>query len=189
MRRPGSAPVTANRGDSRENAAEQSPLPRRETLTGPAARRFAVLALPERNRHLPRSASGSDAPAAHSCLSALGTHMSTPVARHRAHPRRTATSGTLLALDLARGLHETVDRRMPEAAALAAWLAQHAAAFGLSDEAVPELGYAHISCRMRIGLGKPLRAYDAVRFGALRQPENTNRNGLVAWIIRGCPAR
>ena len=51
------------------------------------------------------------------------------------------------------------------------------------------LGYAHISCRMRIGLGKPLRAYDAVQFGALRQPENTNRNGLVAWIIRGCPAR
>ena len=53
----------------------------------------------------------------------------------------------------------------------------------------PLLGYAHISCRMRIGLGKPLRAYDAVPFGALRQPENTNRNGLVAWIIRGCPAR
>jgi hypothetical protein len=61
----------------------------------------------------------------------------------------------------------------------------------MKDCACPmeQLGYAHISCRMRIGLGKPLRAYDAVRFGALRQLENTNRNGLVAWIIRGCPAR
>ena len=77
--------------------------------------------------------------------------MSTPVARHRAHPRRTATSGTLLALDLARGLHETVDRRMPEAAALAAWLAQHAAAFGLSDEAVPE-GYSKYSDSARRGV-------------------------------------
>src|SRR5271166_7075770 len=51
------------------------------------------------------------------------------------------------------------------------------------------LGYAHISCRVRIGIRKRLRAYDAVRFGSLRQPEDTNRNGLVAWIIRGCPAR
>src|SRR5208337_1099674 len=49
------------------------------------------------------------------------------------------------------------------------------------------LGYAHISCRVRIGIRKRLRAYDAVRFGSLRQPEDTNRNGLVAWIIRGCP--
>src|SRR5208283_2715527 len=47
------------------------------------------------------------------------------------------------------------------------------------------LGYAHISCRVRIGIRKRLRAYDAVRFGSLRQPEDTNRNGLVAWIIRG----
>src|SRR5271166_953497 len=52
-----------------------------------------------------------------------------------------------------------------------------------------QLGYAHISCRVRIGIRKRLRAYDAVRFGSLRQPEDTNRNGLVAWIIRGCPAR
>src|SRR5271157_5410753 len=51
------------------------------------------------------------------------------------------------------------------------------------------LGYAHILCRVRIGIRKRLRAYDAVRFGSLRQPEDTNRNGLVAWIIRGCPAR
>src|SRR5208283_2593120 len=51
------------------------------------------------------------------------------------------------------------------------------------------LGYAHISCGVRIGIRKRLRAYDAVRFGSLRQPEDTNRNGLVAWIIRGCPAR
>jgi len=42
---------------------------------------------------------------------------------------------------------------------------------------------------MRIGCRKPLHAYGVVRFGALRQPGNTNRNGLVAWIIRRCPAR
>src|SRR5271165_7122286 len=42
----------------------------------------------------------------------------------------------------------------------------------------PRLGYAHISCRVRIGIRKRLRAYDAVRFGSLRQPEDTNRNGL-----------
>src|SRR5271157_6064142 len=35
------------------------------------------------------------------------------------------------------------------------------------------LGYAHISCRVRIGIRKRLRAYDAVRFGSLRQPEDT----------------
>ena len=43
-----------------------------------------------------------------------------------------------MALDCARGVYEAVDRRMPEAAALANWLRQSAAAFGLPDTAVPD---------------------------------------------------
>src|SRR5208337_3620809 len=58
--------------------------------------------------------------------------------------------------------------------------------YGVHRTLTKLLGYAHISCRVRIGIRKRLRAYDAVRFGSLRQPEDTNRNGLVAWIIRGC---
>ena len=53
-------------------------------------------------------------------------------------PYRRASSGTLLALDCARTVHAAVDRRMPEAAALTAWLGQHAAALGLSDADIPE---------------------------------------------------
>jgi hypothetical protein len=41
-------------------------------------------------------------------------------------------------LACARGVYEAVDRRMPEAAALANWLRQSAAAFGLPDTAVPD---------------------------------------------------
>src|SRR5208283_3440215 len=66
---------------------------------------------------------------------------------------------------------------------------RHVLYLGEINSSQAALGYAHISCRVRIGIRKRLRAYDAVRFGSLRQPEDTNRNGLVAWIIRGCPAR
>jgi hypothetical protein len=43
-----------------------------------------------------------------------------------------------MALDCARGVYEAVDRRMPEAAALANWLRQSAVAFGLPDTAIPD---------------------------------------------------
>jgi hypothetical protein len=43
-----------------------------------------------------------------------------------------------MALDYARNVYEAVDRRMPEAAALANWLGQNAAAFGLPDTAIPD---------------------------------------------------
>ena len=43
-----------------------------------------------------------------------------------------------MALDCARSVYEAVDRRMPEAAALANWLRQSAAAFGLPDTAIPD---------------------------------------------------
>ena len=62
--------------------------------------------------------------------------MSAPVARPRSL-RHVATSGTRLALDCARNIHAAVDRRMPEASALASWLAQSAAAFGLSEADIP----------------------------------------------------
>jgi hypothetical protein len=42
-----------------------------------------------------------------------------------------------LALTCARHLHQALDRRMPEAAALTAWLGQFAVTFGLPDGAVP----------------------------------------------------
>jgi hypothetical protein len=43
-----------------------------------------------------------------------------------------------MALNCARSVYEGVDRRMPEAAALANWLRQSATAFGLPDTAVQD---------------------------------------------------
>ncbi len=47
-------------------------------------------------------------------------------------------SGVRVALDCARNVYEVVDRRMPEAAALANWLGQSATAFGLPDTVIPD---------------------------------------------------
>ncbi len=47
-------------------------------------------------------------------------------------------SGVRVALDCARNVYEAVDRRMPEAAALANWLGQSATAFGLPDTVIPD---------------------------------------------------
>ena len=63
--------------------------------------------------------------------------MSAPFER-RGPAHVAGTGGTLLALDCARNVHAAVDRRMPEARALAGWLAENAAAFGLSDAALPD---------------------------------------------------
>ena len=66
--------------------------------------------------------------------------MSAPFKRHYATARsgNAGASGTRMALDCARSIYEAVDRRMPEAAALANWLRQSAAAFGLPDTAIPD---------------------------------------------------
>ena len=66
--------------------------------------------------------------------------MSAPFKRHYATARSgtAGASGMRIALDCARSIHEAVDRRMPEAAALANWLRQSAAAFGLPDTAIPD---------------------------------------------------
>jgi len=58
--------------------------------------------------------------------------------RRRTVARNTCTSGMRMALDCARSIYEVVDRRMPEAAALANWLRHSAAAFGLPDTAIPD---------------------------------------------------
>ena len=56
--------------------------------------------------------------------------MSAPFKRHYATVRsgNAGASGMRMALDCARNVYEAVDRRMPEAAALANWLRQSAAA-------------------------------------------------------------
>jgi AAA+ superfamily predicted ATPase len=66
--------------------------------------------------------------------------MSAPFKRHYATARSgsAGASGMRMALDCARGIYEAVDRRMPEATALAAWLGQSAAAFGLPETAIPD---------------------------------------------------
>ena len=66
--------------------------------------------------------------------------MSAPFKRHYATARsgNAGASGMRMALDCARSVYEAVDRRMPEAAALANWLRQSAAAFGLPDTAIPD---------------------------------------------------
>jgi len=65
--------------------------------------------------------------------------MSAPFRRH-GPTHGVGTGGTLLALDCAQNVHAAVDRRMPEARALTGWLTENAAAFGLSDAALPEEG-------------------------------------------------
>src|SRR5690348_56123 len=62
--------------------------------------------------------------------------MSAPLTRRHA-TYRVATGGTLLALECARNVYSAIDRRLPEASALTTWLAQSAAAFGLSDADLP----------------------------------------------------
>jgi hypothetical protein len=66
--------------------------------------------------------------------------MSAPFNRHYAAARSSnaGASGMRMALDCARGVYEAVDRRMPEAAALATWLRQNAETFGLPDTAIPD---------------------------------------------------
>ena len=59
--------------------------------------------------------------------------------RRRASPRGISGSGSpLLVLQCALNVYRAVDRRMPEAAALAGWLGGSASAFGLPESAVPD---------------------------------------------------
>jgi AAA+ superfamily predicted ATPase len=60
--------------------------------------------------------------------------------RRRASAHSLCTGGTLLALACARNVFTAIDRRSPEAGALATWLGQSATAFGLPDSALPSDG-------------------------------------------------
>ncbi len=62
--------------------------------------------------------------------------MNASLERRRA-PCGGRANGMRLALDCARNVQAVIDRRMPEAGALASWLAQNAIAFGLDDAAIP----------------------------------------------------
>jgi transitional endoplasmic reticulum ATPase len=64
--------------------------------------------------------------------------MSHSLHRFRPPVRRANASGTVLALACAQNVHLTIDRRMPEAAILVRWLAQHGAGFSLADASLPE---------------------------------------------------
>jgi transitional endoplasmic reticulum ATPase len=79
--------------------------------------------------------------------------MSVPFNWCRTVAQSAGTSGKRMALACARGVYEAVDRRMPEAAALANWLRQSATAFGLPDTAIPD---DDTPCRSR-GRGVPTR--------------------------------
>jgi hypothetical protein len=72
--------------------------------------------------------------------------MSAPFNWCRTVARSAGTSGKRMALDCARGVYKGVDRRMPEGAALANWLRQSAAAFGLPDTAIPDDDTPRRSC-------------------------------------------
>ncbi len=62
--------------------------------------------------------------------------MNASLERRRA-PCGGRADGMRLALDCARNVQAVIDRRMPEASALASWLVQNAIAFWLDDAAVP----------------------------------------------------
>ncbi|WP_159014581.1 hypothetical protein [Acidisoma sp. S159] len=63
--------------------------------------------------------------------------MDAPLGQRRSPERRLVTGGTLLALTCARNVYTAIDRRAPEASALASWVTQSAAAFALADAALP----------------------------------------------------
>ncbi len=64
--------------------------------------------------------------------------MSLPYEGLRRRLRRANASGTRLALACARNVHAAIDRRMPEAAALAGWLAENGTSLGIAEAALPD---------------------------------------------------
>ena len=101
--------------------------------------------------------------------------MSAPFKRHYATARSgsVGASGMRMALDCGRSVYEAVDRRMPEAAALAAWLGQSAAA-----------GFVARMCRTSLGV---LKGIDDRRFqpGALSCLSNIIPRDAVIFPGKG----
>ena len=78
--------------------------------------------------------------------------MSAPFEPRSSAVRRAGTNAYLrFALRCARNVHDAVDRRMPEALALAKWLSESAASFGLAETGIP--GDDAFDRAKRIGVG------------------------------------
>ena len=79
-----------------------------------------------------------------------------------------------MALDCARSIYEAVDRRMPEATALANWLRQSAAAFGLPDTAVPDDDTPRRSRRRGVPMPDWRKIGSALTSAEAALPDNAN---------------
>jgi transitional endoplasmic reticulum ATPase len=93
-----------------------------------------------------------------------------------AHVGNAGASGMRVALECARNVYEAVDRRMPEAAALANWLGQSATALGLPDPVMPDDDAFRLSRRRGIPapvwrkIGPALTLADAALPGNMTTP-------------------
>ena len=94
--------------------------------------------------------------------------------RRRTVARNTCTSGVRMALDCARNVYEAVDRRMPEAAALANWLRQNAATFGLPDTAIPDDDTPRRSRRRGVPMPDWRKIGSALTSAEAALPDNAN---------------
>ena len=101
--------------------------------------------------------------------------------RRRTVARNTCTSGMRMALDCARNVYEAVDRRMPEAAALANWLRQSAAAFGLPDTAIPDDDTPRRSRRRGVPMSDWRKIGSALTSAEAAIPDNANATA-ERWI-------
>ena len=88
--------------------------------------------------------------------------------------RGAGRNGASLALRCARNVYEAIDRRAPEAGGLASWLSENAAAFGLSDEAIPDDGDRFGSSRSAAASRCRTGARSARRW---RKPKQACRTG------------
>ena len=100
--------------------------------------------------------------------------MSAPFKRRRTVARNTCTSGMRMALDCARNVYEAVDRRMLEAAALANWLRQNAATFGLPDTAIPDDDAPRRSRRRGVPMPDWRKIGSALTSAEAAVPDNAN---------------
>ena len=102
--------------------------------------------------------------------------------RRRASLRGAPGSATPpLALQCARNVYQATDRRIPEAAALARWLAENAAAFGLPESAVPDDDGPGRSRRGGVAAADWQRIGTALAKAAVRGPDASQR-AADRWI-------
>jgi transitional endoplasmic reticulum ATPase len=110
--------------------------------------------------------------------------MSVPFLRRHARLYRVATSGAVLALECARNVNAAVDRRTPEAVALAEWLTQHASGFGLLEDALPAEEHRYNRSRRGVSLQDWAKIGTALAKATARLPVMTDApaDGWIAAI-------